>query len=125
MEISVSLLISFIALAVSIITPGLNTILQNRHELKMYKIRTVEQHRQEVVEAYIRSAGTVIIHATSEAADYFGKNCGVIFAYIPKDLWPDAQKLNSLLLNKQWSQAQKPFEDFCLKISEHYPGLKD
>lgn len=65
MEISVSLLISFIALAVSIITPGLNTILQNRHELKMYKLRTVEQHRQEVVEAYIRSAGTVIIHATS------------------------------------------------------------
>lgn len=47
---------AWIALAVSLISPLINAIVNNRHEKTMWKLRNTEQQRSALIEGYLRNA---------------------------------------------------------------------
>lgn len=55
-----SAVISGIALIVAIISPVVTTVLNNRHQDKMWIRDNFSRHKTEVIENYVKSTGTVL-----------------------------------------------------------------
>lgn len=88
-------IVSLSALAISVLSPFITAAINNRHERKMFRLHFYEQHRAEVIEAYVSSAGRCIYGGfmCNDVAE-FGSICGEIFTYIDSAHWDLISQLN-------------------------------
>lgn len=93
----VSIVISGIALAVSVLSPFFTAMLNNRFRLKIMRKQFYHKHRAEVIEGYLSSAGQIIYSGSPESLSAFGKFSHEIFLYADPKMWSDIEKLNTIL----------------------------
>lgn len=83
-----SAIISGIALVAAVISPVLTTIINNHFQSKATSHKYYVEHRAEIIENYIRYAGSISRRSQS-SDDYrgYGQYCKEIYLYIPENLW--------------------------------------
>ena len=111
MEISLTL--SIVAVAVSVFSPVLITIVNHLFDSFQRRRRFRYEHKVEIIERYVSSAGDVIFSRTSEARSAFGKVCGEIYLYIPTDRWYMADALRDSIRKQDYEEAAQVFEFLC------------
>lgn len=96
-ETIIALVISGAALLTSVAGPLITALITNSHERKMYQKRFETEHKHEVIEKYLKSAGKYIFNLKFEDSEEFAEACGEIFMYAPQDMWNDIRLLNEAI----------------------------
>ena len=130
-EIDVALILSVISLAVAILSPVLVALSNHRHERKMYRMKFVTEHKHEVIEHYLRSAGKCIFMFDLAALSEFESVASEIFMYAPEEKWDDLDRFNKSVAScfnsaecganvRAYLQAlQSDYFDICRQFSKH------
>lgn len=113
-----SAVISGIALIVAIISPVVTTILNNRHQDKMWIRDNFSRHKTEVIENYVKSTGTVLKKATTDTLADYGNCYGEIFFYTPESVWPLIEKIDKAIVYRAIrEEEQQIFVELCKQLS--------
>lgn len=131
-----SLIIALAALALSILSPlasawisGHYRIkeieLQQKHEQERERQSFYIQHRAEVIEKYIRSAGAVIYAKSSGDLREFGEVAGEIYFYLDKSEWTWVEVLNDEINRYDWDGAKGSLFHLCEILAVTPPRSDD
>ena len=124
-----SLIIAIAALLFSVASPVISEWLRGRFSLKQKELDAkinretqnrifYSQHRAEVIESFIRSAGQVIKSHTRENYAQFGACSGEIYLYLDKKLWGTVDLIRSYIQEENWQQADSFLEELCKDLSD-------
>lgn len=119
-----SAIAAWIALAISIVTPAITTLLTNRHQLKLHKLSVKEKREDDynaarilVIEQFISNISKYISRPSAankrECAECFFR----IYAYVPQSLWPFLDVLNEMLESDQLDDALNLFRDISKSLA--------
>ena len=76
------------------------------------------QHRAEVIEAFIRSAGQVIKSHTRENYAQFGACSGEIYLYLDEKLWWLVDFIRDNIQEENWQEADLHLAELCKSLSD-------
>lgn len=121
--------IAAIALVVSvsgtIICPIINTILSNRHQLKLRNldikeraISSYESSRSDAINAFISGVGKCMFYADVESVKQLGDSYFIVYQYVPSDYWDVLDDLYSNLVNQDWEKSKKEFPPIAHYLSK-------
>lgn len=113
MELEPSIVISAIALVVSVISPVLTTLVNNYQRNKEFEQEFFTKHRAEVIERYINSVGSFARTGDLTFLAEYGKSYGEIFLYVDKSLWPKLDNINELLKTRRSLDVMDVLVDLC------------
>lgn len=115
---------AWIALAISIISPAVTTILTNRHQLKLRKLDIQEKHtstynaaRASTIEDFISKVGKCISHPTTTTCKECAESFFHIYAYTPQSLWPFLDELNDRIESDDWTEARELFNGIAKSLA--------
>ena len=98
-----SLLISIIALAVSVLCPVITAWVNNYYQMKFRDKDFFDKHRAEIIEGFLRTAGACTCSETKsnreECLIEYGKYYAEIHFYAPESLWKDLYELHIMLIS--------------------------
>lgn len=118
-----SLIISFIALAVAVISPFLVAVANNRHQEKMYRLQSHSEHVRAAITGYLEYACTVISSAydsEEEFAEY--KKCYmVLFLHSSDDLRSLMVNLDINIKSNDHDLSFTKLENITRKLSDEFP----
>ena len=125
MDLSViSLAVSISVSLAAIISPGIVTWMNNRHQLKIKKMELSQEHfekntlhEREIWENYLKYAGHVIQRNKIESQQGYGEYYFKALLYAPDDIRSDMTAINYLI---EWNptSATKQFEEMIPKIKQ-------
>ena len=125
MDLSViSLAVSISVSLAAIISPGIVTWMNNRHQLKIKKMELSQEHfekntlhEREIWENYLKYAGHVIQRNKTESQQGYGEYYFKALLYAPDDIRSDMTAINYLI---EWNptSATKQFEEMIPKIKQ-------
>ena len=130
-EIDAALILSVISLAVAILSPVLVALSNHRHERKMYRMKFVTEHKHEVIEHYLRSAGKCIFMFDLPSLSEFESVASEIFMYAPEEMWDDLDRFNKAIaqcfnaseygssIRASLQALQSDYFDICRQFSKH------
>jgi len=110
---------AWIALAIAIIIPILNSIISNRHAIKLKELDFFQKTRMEMLSQYIDETSSEIKY-TGHSEEY-EKIYNKIFLYAPEDVWADIEKLD-LMINTQKEKSyttSKQDKQECTRLLIH------
>ena len=128
---NLSIIISVAALALSIVSPVVSAWISGHYKMKEKEIdlnhdrelqskRFYLQHKADVIENYIRTAGTVIKSNGSPGdKQKFGEAMGEIYFYIPEAQWPLIDHVSRFISERNYEQADKSLIDLCKYLSSY------
>lgn len=123
-QIDWSAVAAWIALAISIISPAITTILTNRHQLKLHKLDTQEKRedaynaaRISAIEEFTSKVGKYISHPSSSNQKEYAECYFRIYAYVPHALWPFLDDLSSKLESNCEREALELFRDISKSLA--------
>ena len=115
---------AWIALAISIISPAITTILTNRHQLKLRELDIQEKHsstynaaRASTIEDFISKVGKYISYSSSSARKECAESFFHIYAYTPQSLWPFLDDLNDKIESDDFAGAHELFNGIAKSLS--------
>lgn len=115
---------AWIALAISIISPAITTLLTNRHQLKLHKLSIKEKRdddynaaRISVIEEFISKVSKYISFQSLENERGCSECFFRVYAYTPQSLWPFLDDLNGQLTSNRFSDAQDLFKDISKSLA--------
>lgn len=134
-KVDISLLISVIALILSVLSPALSAIISGRYHLKgksrelavdIMKInhKFYEQHRVEVIERYITAAGRASKSFDDKNREAFGAAVGEIYMYVNEDQWPLLDEIVKKLSGRSGIDATDDIVKLCKALSKENIRLK-
>ncbi|RHF81924.1 hypothetical protein [Coprococcus comes] len=95
---------AWIALAISIISPAITTLLTNHHQLKLRKLDIREKHadtyntaRISTIEEFISKVSKYISHPSASNEHEYAECYFRVYTYVPQSLWPFLDDLNENL----------------------------
>lgn len=123
MDLSViSLAVSISVSLAAIISPGIVTWMNNRHQLKIKKMELSQEHfekntlhEREIWENYLKYAGHVIQRSKPESQQGYGEYYFKALLYAPDDIRSDMTAIN-YLIEQDSTSATKQFEEMIPKI---------
>ena len=120
----ISIIISGIALVVSVVSPVLTAAINNHHETKMYKLRFHDEHKAIVIENYLQAAGRCISAKDDIAFQNYGEAYGEIFFYAPESLWNKITSLDLYIRNCEYDIASGIFNKLLKDFAQESPRRK-
>ena len=126
---NMSILISVAALVLSIVSPIVSAWISGHykmkekesdysHEKELQSQRFYLQHKADVIENYIRTAGTVIkSNGVPDSKQKFGEAMGEIYFYIPEAQWPLIGDVSHFMAERNYEQAGKSLIGLCKYVS--------
>ena len=90
----VAIIISITTFAASIASPILVAIINNKHQLKKQRVEYYDNHKNEVIENYLRAVGQFLYGDAYEKDDNYGLCCAEIYMYVPKHLWNQVDEID-------------------------------
>ena len=120
----VSIIISSFALLVSVSSTILVSIINNRHQDKMFKKEFYEKRKCEVIENYLKCVGECYLNNTKSTDNVdIAEWISEIYMYAPKELWADIDQMNQILIDKKGhakhsEELKENYIDFCKKFSD-------
>ena len=115
---------AWIALAISIISPAITTILSNRHQLKLREVDIQEKHSDaynnalvSTIEEFITNVGRCVSRPSAPARKECAESFFRIYAYTPQSLWPFLDDLNNKIDCDDWDGALKLFNSIAKSLA--------
>lgn len=115
---------AWIALAISIISPAITTILTNRHQFKLRELDIQEKHsstynaaRASTIEDFISKVGKYISYSSSSARKECAESFFHIYAYTPQSLWPFLDDLNDKIESDDFAGAHELFNGIAKSLA--------
>lgn len=105
-----------IALIAAVVSPWITAAINNRHEVKMERLRFNTQHRAEVIEKFIHCAGQAVSMQTIETLSAFGDSLGEAYIYLPEELHSDIEVLTEHILQHDKKFANETFTRICKEL---------
>ena len=96
-QLDFATLIAFAALIVSVLSPLITAIINNKFSYKTHYDEFHKKPAAEAIERYLRSASALISLRSDENLNNYYKSFGEIFLYVPETLWADIEQLNGLI----------------------------
>lgn len=123
--LDLSIVIAVAALILSVLSPLISSVINGLFRIREKKLEIVAkqkeqelefyyQHRAEVIERYISSAGKVI--QTGQIVD-FGLAMGEIYIYVDKSLWPLIDNIAEYVYSDKAFGAKDDFIKLCKELS--------
>lgn len=111
---------AWIALAISIIgtiaSPLITTWLTNKHQLKMYKLKSeanridkINDARTAALNAFISNTGKCISVTSLDNISDFGSSYFAAYQYVPEEYWSELDSLFNDIVQNQWDDARKTY----------------
>lgn len=119
-----SVFIAATALFVSIFSPAITTLIDNRFKLKKYRIEFYEKHRAEVIEKYLNAVGAAIYQQEIEDIREYGKSFAEIYLYVPSYLWHTLDKIGFEISEKSYDPAKALLAELSKQLSTDPPRKK-
>ena len=128
---NISILISVAALILSIVSPVVSAWIAGHYKMKEKEIDYIHgkeqqaqafylQHKAEVIEKYIKSAGVVIkSNGLPDSKQKFGEAMGEIYLYIAEPQWPLIDNVSRFIAEKNYEQAEKSLVGLCKYLSAY------
>lgn len=104
---------AWIALAIAIIVPVINSIISNRHAIKLKKLDFFLKTRMDMLSHYIDETSSEIRY-TGHSEEY-EKIYNKIFLYAPRDVWGDIEKLD-LMITTQKAESYTVNKEECTSL---------
>lgn len=121
LTLTLTVILSLVALAASVLSPILTALITNHHQRKMHEINFFETHRAETIERYIQAAGAVIRSGTQSTFTEYGACLGEIYFYVPQDLWWHLDQISHFLNEPNYKSAADHFTELCKKLANDPP----
>lgn len=129
-SMDLSLLISIVALVLSVLSPVISSIIsglfhynEKKLELKSESERRnhefYEQHRAEVIERYINAAGKASKSFSDGNLQEFGASMGEIYMYVDQSLWPLLDSIASKIDKDRSGDPTAELRVLCQKLSTY------
>lgn len=127
----ISIVISIAAFVTAVLGPLGTALIQSKHENKMYQNRFYTEHKQEVIENYIKAVGRYVFSDTWDDKRNFGEASAEIFMYTPPELWDDIKEINLQLSimstvcedSNQFKQRQRKIQEAYFSLCEKFHRL--
>lgn len=118
MTINWSFVIYGIPLITAILSPVITTILTNHHQAKMWKKENYTKRKIEMIESYVRHTGAFLKSKTCENLEAYGTSSGMVFLYIPQELWPLVTKIDTdVRAGRITQETHDTFSKLCQSLS--------
>lgn len=125
MDLSViSIAISISVSLAAIISPGIVTWMNNRHQLKIKKMELSQEHfekntlhEREIWENYLKYTSRVIYRSNVDSQQSYGEYYFKALLYAPDDIRSDITTINELIKSNR-AGATKQFEKTIPKIKQ-------
>lgn len=119
-----STIIAIIALAVSVLSPVITTLVNNHHQRKSREWEFYEEHKAHAIENYLRCAGAVLESGRGDASEY-GKSMGEILLYVSDSLRDKIVELDTCFKATETRLASTPiFAHICEELSQESPRIQ-
>lgn len=116
LSLTLTAILSGIALVASVLSPVLSTIFTNRHQRKLYDRQFYLEHRAKVIEEYLAATGAVIRDSgDANLADY-GKCSGEIYLYVPQELHCYLEQISVAIKEAKYENALSHYEALCKNL---------
>lgn len=124
-----SLIIAVAALAFSLASPIVAAWISGHYQLKQKQLefknakelrqqQFFDEHRAQVIETYITTAGAAIQEPSHQTMVSFGKSAGEIYLYVPDTLWRQIDTLNEEIADGDTDAAEATFTMLCKALSK-------
>lgn len=124
-KLELSFTITAIVALISLISPIVTTLLNNRHQLKIRKLELAQKQSENTVlymrnifENYVSALGKLPAHATNEALEEYGKYYPLAYMYLPENLQSDMSDINILVLEHMWDRIPPLLEKLIPQINK-------
>lgn len=115
----------YIALIISVASPIITTLLNNKHQLKLHNAEFYSLHRAEVIEHYLQTIGLLLKNRTPENLEAYNKCFGEIFFYIPEKHWKLIEIIDHSINNENSTAgARNNVKELCKQLSKKPPRFK-
>ena len=118
------LLFSMIIAGCALLSPGIITWVNNRHQLKLRKLEIEEQrknHSQEIIDGFFRSAGVCSRVLNTASLSEYGQYSSLIYFYLPSEFHADITAINNAANHHSNSEkVSNALEPLALKYAEQY-----
>ena len=108
---------AWIALAISIISPAITTILTNHHQLKLRELDIQEKHSSTYNAARAATIEDFISNSSSTARKECAESFFHIYAYTPQSLWPFLDDLNDKIESDDFAGAHELFNGIAKSLA--------
>lgn len=112
----ISLVLSIVALVSSVLSPVLVAFVNLINEHAVFRRKFHFEHKVEVIERYISSAGEAIFSRSEDSRAAFGRVCGEIYLYLPSGYWKMADELRNAIRDCDYTKAADFFSVLCKAI---------
>lgn len=111
----VAIIISIATFAASIVSPILVTIINNHYQAKKQQIEYYDNHKNQVIENYLRSIGQFLYDFDYQKDQNYGSSCAEIYMYVPEKLWDKIDSLDDSIrqIENSNSYEQKQYLRSC------------
>lgn len=120
---NIYVIISCITLAAAILCPVLTAWINNKHQLKLKKLeledaarKDEENHKREIIEQYLISAGRCLKESYAENFSTYAGYYAIAFQYVPQDLHKKMQELHEDILESDDATAIDTFTSLATKL---------
>lgn len=107
---------SAVALIAAVVSPWVTAAINNRHQLKMERIRFNVVHRAEVIERFISCAGEAISDYSNIGR--FGAALGEAYVYLPDHILNDVDALSNAIYEADAEKALSLLSDVCRALRD-------
>jgi len=119
---------AWIALVISIVgtiaTPIITSFLNNRHQLKMYRLKSKERSkirlqttREAIIHAFTANTGKVISVSSLDIIAEFGAAYFPVYQYVPEQYWDKLDELYAYIMDNDWKKARVLYPEIMHAIN--------
>ncbi|WP_329385676.1 hypothetical protein [Anaerofustis butyriciformans] len=118
MTLSITAIISGIALIISVTSTILGPLINSRYQLKIKKIELFQLRKMDVIDKYIENATSKIYEDYYKDDDFKLYKERVLMYVSDKSLQSQIIKLNKLIINKEYEKAKPLLENLSIGLSK-------
>lgn len=115
---------SVIIASCALLSPMLVAKENNKHQLELKKLEIAEKHQDhadEIIDGYFRSAGASLSIKSGENLTAFGEFSNLIYFYLPAEYHSDIAQLNDFIFKHDRSQCPVDLlRSISVKYAEQY-----
>ena len=122
---TISILITAVIAVCALFAPAITTVINNRFQLRIKKLELQQKHFEEttlykknIIENYLKYAGSCIAHANNENMSLYGEYYLLVLLYVPDELSTSISNINSQMRKCKWESA-------CVNFEKIVPQLKE
>lgn len=115
-----SIVMSSVALLISVLSPAFVALINNKHEKTMYELRHYDEMADQTITAFVETLGMFMgDHIRSQDFTTLYRTTGKMYIYTPKNQWKYLDLVSKYAMTKQgYEKVEAGYCDFCKSIAK-------